>query len=155
MSNLASTSVRRCAPGDLGALARLFDAYRQFNGKGLALEAGRDFLERRLATGEASVFVADAENSRVIGFTLLYATYSSVSLGRVFIVNDLYVAAPFRRRGVGSALLQAAADHARHEGAVRLTASTAIENVPTQILNEANGFIRDRSYLVYHMRTNG
>lgn len=147
--------VRRFAAGDLDAVARLFDAYRQFNGKPPALAEGRAFLQRRLDAGEATVFVAETDEAAVAGFTLLYATYSSVSLGRVFIVNDLFVDPAFRRLGLGSALLQAAAEHACRCGAVRLSASTAIGNVATQVLNERNGFVRDQSYFVYHRRTSG
>jgi len=155
MTETDVVQVRDFAAGDLDAVARLFDAYRQFNGKPSALEEGRAFLQRRLDAGEATIFVAEGPEATIAGFTLLYATYSSVSLGRVFIVNDLFVDPAYRRQGLGSALLQAAARHAEREGAIRLTATTAIENVATQILNEENGFVRDRSYFVYHLRTGG
>jgi ribosomal protein S18 acetylase RimI-like enzyme len=147
------TPVRYFAGADLDAVVRLFDAYRQFNGKPSAPEEARTFLQHRLGAEEATIFVAETREQAIAGFTLLYATYSSVSLGRVFIVNDLFVDPAARRLGLASALLRAAAEHARRCGAIRLTASTAIDNVPTQILNEKIGFVRDRSYFVYHIRT--
>ena len=145
--------VRPFTSGDLDAVAHLFDAYRQFNGKPSALEQGRTYLRRRLDAGEATIFVAESQEAVIAGFALLYATFSSVSLGRVFIVNDLFVEPAFRRHGLGSALLQAAAAHARRCEAVRLSASTAKDNVATQVLNERNGFARDEAYFVYHLQT--
>lgn len=147
------TRVRCFADADIDAVARLFDAYRQFNGKPSSLEEGRRFLQYRLEAGEATIFVAETPAAAIAGFTLLYETYSSVSLGRVLIVNDLFVDPSWRRLGLGSALLQAAAKHARATGAIRLTATTAIQNTATQILNEQVGFLRDQSYFVYHMVT--
>lgn len=147
------TRVRAFEPADLDAVSRLFDAYRQFNGQPADELIGRAFLRRRLDRGESILFVAEADDRAIAGFTQLFPTFSSVSLARVFIVNDLYVDPAYRRLRIGSALLQAAAQYARDAGSSRLSASTRIDNVPTQILNERNGFVRDQSYFVYHMHT--
>ena len=73
-------------------------------------------------------------------------------MGRIFILNDLFVAPEARRTGAGRALLQAAEAHARAAGAVRLTLSTAIDNESAQQLYEANGYQRDRSFQQYHLQ---
>lgn len=134
---------------DLPALATLFDAYRQFNGKPAALRESAAFLKARMANKESVVLVAGGPMG-LAGFAQLYPTFSSVSLARVFIVNDLFVEPQQRRQGVASALLQAAAHYAHERGAVRLSASTAVDNLPTHALNEANGMRRDQSFFVYH-----
>jgi ribosomal protein S18 acetylase RimI-like enzyme len=148
-------NVRRYLPGDMKALSRLFDAYRQFNGQESDEAAGRDFLEERLRRDESVILVAEAPDGSLAGFAQLYPVFSSVALRRVFIVNDLFVDPSCRRKGLGSALLHAAANHGREAGAIRISASTAIENTPTQILNEQVGFVKDKAFFVYHLQTDG
>src|SRR3982751_1059915 len=113
-------SVRQAVLSDLPVLAPLFDAYRQFYGRPPDLAAAESFLRERLTRHESTVFLAHAEIGPV-GFTQLYPSFSSVSLARTFVLNDLFVVASRRRTGVGSALLRAATDHARSLGAVRVT----------------------------------
>ena len=144
--------VRSYAPADLTPLAQLFDAYRQFNGQPSDLAAGRAFLQQRVQRAESVILVVE-HGGALVGFTQLYPVFSSVLLRRAFVVNDLFVAPSSRRQGAGSALLQAAARYAHQVGAVRITASTAIGNTPTQALNEQNGFARDEAFFVYHRPT--
>jgi len=67
----------------------------------------------------------------------------------IFILNDLFVAPQARQRGVGSALLRAAADHGRAAGAARLTLSTELDNLAAQRVYEANGWERETRFLSY------
>ena len=147
-------SVRQAVLSDLPVLAPLFDAYRQFYGRAPDLAAAESFLRERLTRQESTVFLAHAESSPV-GFTQLYPSFSSVSLARVFILNDLFVVPGQRRAGVGSALLHAATEHARSLGAIRVTLNTDIQNTPAQAVYEARGWKRDREYFVYHFAPQG
>ena len=142
-------SVRQAVLSDLPVLAPLFDAYRQFYGRAPDLAAAESFLRERLTRQESTVFLAHAESSPV-GFTQLYPSFSSVSLARTFILNDLFVVPDRRRAGVGSALLGAAVDYARSLGAVRVTLNTDIGNATAQATYEARGWKRDHEYYVYH-----
>ena len=142
-------TVRQAVLADLEALAPLFDAYRQFYGRPPDLAAARSFLRDRFEHGESVVFVAQAQGAPA-GFTQLYPSFSSVSLARTFILNDLFVVPDRRRSGVGSALLRAATDHARSLGAVRVTLNTDVQNTSAQAVYEARGWKRDREYFVYH-----
>ena len=141
--------VRRAALSDLPVLAPLFDAYRRFYGRAGDLAAAESFLRDRLGGGESVVFLA-FWGDEPAGFTQLYPSFSSVSLARTFILNDLFVVPERRRTGVGSALLAAAVEHARSLGAVRVTLNTDIENATAQATYEARGWKRDREYYVYH-----
>lgn len=85
------------------------------------------------------------------GFTQLYPSFSSGAVGRIFVLNDLFVAPDVRRRGVGAASLNAAADYARREGAVRLTLSTELNNTTAQALYEKSDWKRDRVFCVYNL----
>lgn len=60
-------SVRKATARDLGQLAPLFDAYRQFYGQPADLPRAREFLGERLSREESLVLEAAADLSRASG----------------------------------------------------------------------------------------
>ena len=149
-----ATSVRQAVLSDLEALVPLFDGYRQFYGQAPDLVAAETFLRERFNHGESVLFLAHA-SSVAIGFAQLYPSFSSVSLARTFILNDLYVLPGHRRAGVASELLSAAVNYARAFGAIRVTLNTDIQNSSAQATYEAAGWKRDREFYVYHFLPQG
>jgi GNAT superfamily N-acetyltransferase len=135
---------------DLDAIAPLFDAYRQFYGKTTDVAAARTFLSNRIENIESVIFLA-FQDALAIGFTQLYPTFSSVSMARVYVLNDLYVSAAGRGQGVGTHLLSAAASFAKSAGAVRLNLNTDIQNTTAQSVYEAAGWVRDQHYYMYQL----
>ena len=83
------------------------------------------------------------------GFTQLYPSFSSVSVGRIWILNDLFVTPESRRSGVARMLIQAAHEHARETGALRVALSTAHSNQSAQALYESIGYVRDTEFRSY------
>jgi len=154
LSIMQRTSVRQAVLADLPELAPLFDGYRQFYGRASDAAAAESFLRERFDHGESVIFLAHA-GGEAAGFTQLYPSFSSISLARTFILNDLFVLPARRRTGVGSALLRAATEHARALGAVRVTLNTDIGNTSAQAVYEARGWKRDREYFVYHFAPQG
>ena len=146
MSNI---TVRQAVLSDLEALAPLFDGYRQFYGRGSDVCAAKAFLLERFNHHESSLFIAHQAQTPV-GFTQLYPSFSSVSLARIFILNDLFVPEQARRLGVATKLLAAALDFARCQGAIRLSLSTATTNESAQALYQSAGWQRDEQFFVYH-----
>ena len=142
-------SVRRAGRGDLAAVAPLFDAYRQFYEQPSDLRASTRFLAQRLERDESVVFVAE-EDGRAVGFVQMYPLFTSISLGRVYVLNDLFVDPAARRSGVGATLLDFSRRWAEDEKAHYLTLSTAVDN-PAQRLYEACGWKRDREFLYYEL----
>jgi len=126
---------------DADLVAPLFDSYRQFYGKPGDLVLARDFLRKRLTTGESVILLAEGESSEALGFAQLYPSFTSVEARRLWILNDLYVAAAARRRGVGRALMEAARQHAVETGAARLTLETMAENRGAWALYESLGYV--------------
>ena len=136
---------------DIDALAQLFDDYRCFYNKASDRASAKQFLQERFSRSESTVFIAH-EGLEAVGFTQLYPSFSSVSMARVYILNDLFVAADHRRKGVATELLRAATDFAKAQGAVRVSLNTDIRNLQAQQTYEALGWKRDQEFYAYHFR---
>lgn len=148
MTNDPTFTVRQAVLADLELLVPLLDQYRQFYQRPSDPAAARAFLLDRFNHGESVLFIAQ-DGATVLGFTQLYPSFSSLSLMRTFVFNDLFVAEAGRRRGVGKALIEAAASYARSLGARFLSLSTARDNEQAQALYEASGWKRDETFCTY------
>ena len=142
--------VRQATVADLDLLVPLFDAYRQFYRLPSDPERARRFLLERLEHNQSVILLA-FEGTAAIGFTQLYPSFSSGAMARIFILNDLFVAPEARRRGAGSALLQAAAEYGRSSGALWLVLSTELANTTAQSVYEKMGWKRDTVFCVYQL----
>ena len=137
-----NTTISRAGPADLDALAALFDAYRQFYEQPSDLPRARQWLRERLRFGESMVLVAK-RGGIAVGFTQLYPMFSSVRTARTWILNDLFVDAGARRKGVARALLDAAAAFAREDGAMGISLETSQDNAAARALYRAAGWNED------------
>ena len=127
----------------LDQLVPLFDAYRVFYGQPSEPDRCRAFLAERLEKRESVVYLAaDAETHGPLGFVQLYPLFSSVSVQRLWIVNDLFVQPGARKRGVAAALLERCRTLARDTGAKGLQLETGTDNLTAQRLYERTGFTR-------------
>jgi GNAT superfamily N-acetyltransferase len=145
--------VLRAEAHHLDLIAPLFDAYRQFYRQAARLDAARQFIADRLAANESVIFLAlDGQTS--LGFTQLYPTFSSISLQRLWILNDLFVAPVARGHGVGEALLQRAETFAKETRSRGLLLSTEITNVTAQRLYERCGWQRNERFFQYYLYVN-
>lgn len=147
---MSSITIRQAVLADLDAVAILFDGYRQFYGQTSDEAAAKTFLQARFEHGQSVVLLAESQG-QTVGFTQLYPSFSSVSMARVFVLNDLFVAPSARRLGVGEALLAAAADHSRQLGAARLSLTTNVQNLAAQALYASMGWERDQKFYAYHL----
>jgi GNAT superfamily N-acetyltransferase len=134
---------------DLDALVPLFDAYRRFYGQASDLPGARAFLADRFKRGESVIFLAVVDGA-IVGFTQLYPSFSSVSMRRLWVLNDLFVTPDARKSGAGRALLERAERWAAETGAKGLTLSTQVTNLGAQRLYEACGWTKDDEFLHYH-----
>jgi len=142
-------TVKRADLADIDALVPLFDAYREFYGRNSDPQAARNFLTARFQNKDSVIFIVH-ESKTAVGFTQLYPSFSSVSLARTYILNDLFVTDDSRRKGVGSLLLSAAIDYAKASNAIRLTLSTEITNETAQALYQSTGWKKDEQFYSYH-----
>ena len=141
--------IRRADIHDLGLITPLFDLYRQFYEQASDLVSAKSFLQQRIRQNESVIFLA-CDGADAVGFTQLYPGFSSVSMARTFLLNDLYVVSSHRRHGVGSLLLAAAVAHAKAEQAVRLSLTINAANATAQSVYEAQGWAREKAFLTYN-----
>jgi ribosomal protein S18 acetylase RimI-like enzyme len=142
--------ITQATPADVGEVAPLFDAYRQFYGKPADVEAARRFLFARLSKDESVLFIARLDG-KMVGFVNLYPVFSSVNLTRQWILNDLFVAPEVRKLGVGRALTERARQLAEATQANGLTLETAMDNHAAQKLYESLGWKRDNEFYRYFL----
>lgn len=146
-----SPTVRRADSADLNLLAPLFDRYRHFYTQRHDEAVSRAFIDERLRRGDSVLLLAALDDIEAAGFVQLYPTFSSVRAARVWVLNDLFVQAQARRRGVARALLDAAARFARADGAARLELETNHDNAQAQALYDAAGWQRFDGTQRYHL----
>ncbi|RJS60307.1 GNAT family N-acetyltransferase [Bacillus sp. PK3_68] len=135
---------------DINGVAKLFNSYRVFYKQASNIQAAEDFVRERMEKKESVIFTA-VENGEYIGFTQLYPAFSSVSMKRIWILNDLFVTAESRNKGAGRQLLHAAKQFAKETDAKGLKLQTAVDNISAQHLYESDGWIKDEQFFYYEL----
>ena len=135
----------------LDLLTPLFVKYREFYGSLPYPDSSRAFLEKRLRRKESVIYLAlaDDDDNKLMGFCQLYPSFSSLSLKRVWILNDIYVAEDSRRMLVADNLMREAKKLAKDTNAVRLRASTSSDNEVAMKTYESMGFKADTEFKSY------
>ena len=146
----AAVTIRLAEASDLDQLADLFDQYRQFYECPPDLGAAKNWLAENLERGRSTLFAAD-NGSQLLGFTQLYPALCSVDLVDYFVLYDLYVIETARRKGIARALMNAASDWAKAQGADRLDLETARDNAPGQALYTDLGYELDEVFLKFSL----
>ena len=146
----ASVSVRPAEARDLDQLADLFDQYRQFYECPPDLGAAKNWIAENLEQGRSTIFAAD-NGTQLLGFTQLYPALCSVDLVDYFVLYDLYVIEAARQQGIARALMKAASEWAKTQGAARLDLETARDNYPGQALYKDLGYELDEVFLKFSL----
>ena len=133
---------------DLDEVTQLFNQYREYYHQPGDLKGAKAFINERLERMDSIILVAVKQN-KPLGFTQLYPSFSSISMSRTWILNDLYVIPEARREGVGQNLINAAKDVCTETNAKSLSLQTAPDNERARKLYEKNGFILDNEYDPY------
>ena len=135
---------------DLEGVSNLFNLYRMFYEQESDLEGAKNYIKERIESKESVIFVVKYKQ-KYVGFTQLYPTFSSISMKRAWILNDLYVDVEARNQRVGEILLHKAKSFAVESGAKSISLSTAPDNDYAQRLYEKNGYIRDSQFYHYEL----
>ena len=137
--------IRRAKKKDIDKLSVLFDKYRIFYKQSSDIDNAKSFLKKRMKRMESVIFVAE-ERKDLVGFIQLFPIFSSVSMQRTWLLNDLYVNEKARGMGVATALLNAAKDFGAETNSKWLLLQTAADNFTAQKVYEKNGWIRETDF---------
>ena len=139
--------IRRAEPGDAAALCRLAEEVGREPGawllttemwRGVAEE--RRYLRAVRRHPDAAVFVVEADGEVVARLSLARDPHPA---SRHVADLGLMVAAPYRRRGIGRALLEQAVRWARECGVRKLELHVFPWNTPALRLYESFGFVQE------------
>jgi GNAT superfamily N-acetyltransferase len=118
---------------------KLFDEYRMFYRQPSNMDGAKQFLTNRLANKESVIFIA-LEDDVPVGFCQLYPIFSSVSMQRTWLLNDLYVNELARGKGIATQLLTAAKQYGVQTNAKWLLLQTGANNITAQNLYVKNSW---------------
>jgi ribosomal protein S18 acetylase RimI-like enzyme len=141
-------SILKATLKDLDSLTELFDLYRLFYQQTSNLNGAKEFIKERLSNEDSVIFIAFDETDP-IGFVQLYPSFSSVSMKRTWVLNDLYVKENGRGKGFGGRLIRKAIAFAEETDAKGVLLETGRENVCAQRLYEKIGFIKETTHFYF------
>jgi len=133
------TLIKQATLNELDEMAILFEQYRLFYQKQPDSESAAQFIKERLENKDSVILLATVKN-KAVGFVQLYPAFSSTSMQKMWILNDLFVFPDFRQLKVGTALMNAATTHARATHSHSLKLCTAVDNHQAQALYRQLGY---------------
>lgn len=153
MSPVQSTKIILATVNEVDQIAPLFSQYRQFYKQASDLEGARKFIMDRISQQQSTIFLAIEEKAegQAVGFVQLYPSFSSVSMQRTWILNDLYVTHEARNKKIGKQLLQRAKEFAQETKAKGIRLSTARDNLIAQKLYESVGYSKEEYFIDYFL----
>jgi ribosomal protein S18 acetylase RimI-like enzyme len=144
--------IEKASAKDVHLVAPLFNEYRVFYEQESDEIGAEEYINARLTNNESVIFIACNEaKTEAYGFTQLYPTFSSVSMKKVWILNDLYVASTSRRNGIAKELMLVAHEFGKETDAKGISLETAPDNYGAQRLYESLGYKKDDEYFHYFL----
>lgn len=139
---------------DLSTVALLFDLYRQFYNQASDIKAAENFLQERINNNESIIFLAkDESNDSGIGFVQLYPVFTSVGMKRLWLLNDLFVHADHRNKGVAEALMEKSREFAVETKVKGIFLETQKTNSFALNLYDKLGYKRDKEHFFFYLET--
>ena len=127
----------------------LFDSYRQFYEQAPNIALAKAFIATRLNNKDSVIFVAENSEGKLVGFCQIYPSFCSVIAAKIGVLYNLYVDSSIHKTGAGRALKLVSHEYAANNGMVRLSLTTAKDNLKTQALYESLGWVRDEVFYAY------
>lgn len=134
---------------NLDELSKLFQSYRIFYKKTPDTEGEKAFLKDRIINQESVVYLAKS-GDRFIGFVQLYPVFSSVRMKKLWLLNDLFVDADYRKSGAAKLLIEKSKELAIETKSAGLMLQTAKDNITAQSVYNKTDFVRDEDFYTYY-----
>jgi GNAT superfamily N-acetyltransferase len=141
-------TIRQATIQDLSKIVPIFDSYRAYFKQQKDPVRVEQFLFEKFEHMESVIFIAQLEDE-VVGFAQLYPIFSSLTLQRVWLLNDFFIAEEYWGSGVGTQLF------AKVKEFTLLTKSKGIElsvehtNKKAWAFWEKQGFKMDEEFRYY------
>ena len=142
-----SIKIKKTTRNRLKELSALLDQYRVFYEQETDPKKVYKFLKDRYRKNQSTIYIA-LINNKIVGFPQLYPTYSTVSLEKFLILNDLFVVKEHRGHGIATQLLNKAKKHCVKNGYKGLALETAANN-PARKLYERERWASDSNFIHY------
>lgn len=143
--------VQRLNESYIDQFVTVVDEYREFCGFSSSPVETKEFFLKLLKNNGATTLIAVSAGDEVMGFINLYPSNSTLSLKKIWILNDLGVSSRFRRQGVAQELIKEAIEFVRQSGAIRIELKTEKTNINAQKLYKEIGFEIDQDNLYYRV----
>lgn len=99
-------------------------------------------MTQRINNQDSKIFIAK-KNNDIIGFCQLYPSFSSVSLQKIYILNDLFVKKNFRNQNIATKLMNKVKEYCQQEKISKIFLRKDKNNVSAKNLYKKNNFIKD------------
>jgi ribosomal protein S18 acetylase RimI-like enzyme len=145
---MSELTIRQATIADLPRIVPIFDSYREYFKQQKDPVMVERFLFEKFEHFESAIFIAQVEDE-VVGFAQLYPVFSSLTLQRVWLLNDFFITEEYRGSGVGTQLF------AKVKEFTLLTKSKGIElsvehtNKKAWAFWENQGFKKDEEFRYY------
>lgn len=126
---------------DLESLSIIFNAYRVFYNQASDMNLARSFIRDRLIQKDSQFIIKKDNENNIVGFIQLYPVFSSISAGKAWILNDLYVSEQNRKLGIATDLIQHAITFGKSTNAKYIVLETSFDNISAQTLYKQVGFV--------------
>ena len=142
--------IKEAVVEDSEKVGEVFDLYRQFYKKDPDKIISIDYIKQRLTNKESTIFFVE-ENNICIGIVQLYITFDSLELAKKIILYDIFVKSEYRKKGIGTILMNVSKNFAEKNNISGIELSTAISNGTAQSLYESLGYERDTEFYNYYL----
>ena len=142
--------IKEAVVEDSEKVGEVFDLYRQFYKKDPDKIISIDYIKQRLTNKDSTIFFVE-ENNICIGIVQLYITFDSLELAKKIILYDIFVKSEYRKKGIGTMLMNVSKNFAEKNNISGIELSTAISNGIAQSLYESLGYERDTKFYNYYL----
>jgi ribosomal protein S18 acetylase RimI-like enzyme len=145
---MTKLTIRQATIQDLPQIVPIFDSYREYFKQQKDPLVVEQFLFDKFEHLESVIFIA-MKQDEVVGFAQLYPVFSSLTLQRVWLLNDFFIAEQFRGRGTGVQLFRAVREFTILTKSKGIELSVEHTNEKAWGFWEKQGFKRDDEFRYY------
>jgi ribosomal protein S18 acetylase RimI-like enzyme len=148
---VGAINIRQAVIQDIPRIIPVFDSYREYFKQKSDPIATEQFLFNRFEHRESVLYLAEL-GDELVGFAHLYPSFSSLSLQRVWILNDFFISESFRNQGVGKRLIEKVKEFARLTKAKGIELSVEHTNINAWTFWEKRDFMLDKEFRYYFFK---